>query len=597
MKYDRSNTALRYALWTAYGRKCQYTHEPIKYHEMEIDHFIPQEMAKKPKELQLLLKEANIDENFDIFNLENCLPAKKPINNSKSNIPFNSHNTRYYINYIKQHLEKVMLIYREFMNCDKNAKAMAQLNAAIKKGNEELEEIINSVTGENPEFEVRDEESDFDTKDSMINYHVVNKNYERVGISINLPSKKDAHGNCLIYFKSLAVRECFITFNHYDILSILFEGIYSDYSKCIRGFIDHKIADKNIYCIQFRQLRFYLNSADTSQLCRLVDEIYPRYIKKLRELDEFHGISKFHLSKNKRARLFRMKKWLYKAILEFGGRHDYLSGDSEWHIFNSSSYNIMIMNKSNEYGSSDFHTYLYPGRVDSLLDPLNESDEVWVEWPIDNRELLKMKYEYSQDGYWDATYVYEWLTSKVIPKIVYDNSRVTKGAIFKRLISYTEFLASFRIEDYIYSSHIGTIELDYNWSLSELYDFIEKLQLHYSITRFAWFSNNSLRKLYATLAKVVKNSGKPLSGYAIGHLSYIDDIDKDSSKAILEYSNCLNNDGIETGRLEVLFRSYLDVLRSSRNMDSDLILEVKESLIPFIEVYNNNLLIKKYLGE
>lgn len=597
MKYNASNTALRYAIWTAYGCKCAYTHQPIKYHEMEIDHFIPKDMVNKPEELKLLLKEVGVNENFDINSILNCLPAKKPVNNSKSNTPFDSHNTRYYLNYINERIEKVKLIYKKFMDCDKNAKAMAQLNAAIRKGNEKLENIVNNVKGESSHFELCDYENDYDNS-SFTNYHVVNKNYERVGININLPSKRNIFGYCSIAFKSLAVRDCFITFSHQDILNILFSGIYSDYCECQRGFIDHKKPNDNMYFIQFKGLSFYLSEEDTKQLCDLVDDIYPKYINKLRELEKFHGISKFTLSKKDgRVRLFRVKRSLYKKILEFGNRYDYSSGDSDWHIFNSSPYNIVPVNRNAGYEEPDFHAFLHPAIQESILGPLDESDEVWVEWSISNRQLMKTKYEYSQDGLWDAETTYEWLTSRVIPRVFFEKHMNDNNKMFKRKISFNEFSENFNTDNYIITNHVQIIETNMNWSLEKLYNLIEKLQLHYSIIRYCWFSKKSVSELYATFAKLVSNCGNSISGYAKSHLSYIDNIDEEPYESILEYSKSINKDGIETSRLETFFRSYLEILRSVSKINRSLMLEVIESLKPFIEKYNDKILIKKHLDK
>lgn len=590
MKYDAGNTALRYAIWVAYGRKCKYTHEPIKFHEMEIDHFIPKDMANKPEELRELLKEAGIELSFDIFSIENCLPAKAPVNNSKSNIPFDAHNTRYYLNHIKKHLDTIESIYNEFGNCEKNAKAMAQLHIAIEKGNEDLEEIINNLTGDTSKFELCDDESDYDE------FQAIKKNYERVGISMYLPSKENIFGSCSIYFKSLAVRECYITFCHQDIISILFSGIYTDQEDCSRGFIDHKIPNEDMFCIQFRQLRFYLKKEDTLQLCRLIDEIYPKYLNKLRELDKFHGIRNFTLSKEGKVRLLKVSRTLYKMILDFGSNHEYLSGNSEWHIFNSSSYNIMAMNRDFRNSHSDFHTILYPASAESILGPLYDSNEVWIEWPLDNHELMKEKYEYSEIGYWNATIIYKWLTESVIPKVIYEHTkRNTKKSILAKTVSYQDFANDFKIDNYVATRSVDNIDLDKEWKVQDIVSAIEKLQLHFTMIKFACFSKEAIKQVYLVFAEVINCYKRPLTSYAIGHLSYIKSINDDPIKAIKHYTYNIGN--ISCGRLDSFFRSYLDVLREIRVMDSSIIEEVKNSLLPFIENHSDSLLLRKYIGK
>lgn len=593
MKYDAGNTALRYAIWVAYGRKCKYTHEPIKYHEMEIDHFIPKDMANKPEELRELLKEAGIELSFDILSIENCLPAKAPVNNSKSNIPFDAHNTRYYLNHIKEHLDAIESIYKEFGNCEKNAKAMAQLQKAIEKGNEELEEIVNNLTGDASKFELCDDESDY------YEWHAIKKNYERVGISMYLPSKKNIFGSCSIYFKSLAVRECYITFDHQDITSILFSGIKTDPEDCSRGFIDHKLPNEDMFCIQYRQLRFYLKKDDTLQLCRLIDEIYPKYLNKLRELDKFHGIRNFTLSKEGKVRLLKVSRTLYKMILDFGSDHDYLSGNSEWHIFNSSLYNIMAMNRVLGNRHSDFHTILYPATAEHILGPLYDSNEVWIEWPLDNRELVREKYEYSEVGYWNATMIYKWLTESVIPKVVYENikKRNNKKSLLAKTVSFQDFIYDFNVDNYVATKNVDNIDLDKEWNVKDIVSAVQKLQSHFTMLKCAWFSKDEIVQVYLVFAEVINCCRRPLTGYAIGHLSYIENINYDPIKAIKYYADNIGNQKFSCGRLDTFFRSYLDVLREIRVIDSSAVEKVKSSLLPFIDNYSDSLLLKKYIGK
>lgn len=103
----------------------------------------------------------------------------------------------------------------------------------------------------------------------------------KVSLNAFLPNKYDL-GSCLVTFISKDISGCMFTFEGKRLIETLFYGLGTPAREAKRRFIvgyDEKI---NKYIIQFPHNRFYLNSDDTDELCRIVDNFYPNYLKAIR---------------------------------------------------------------------------------------------------------------------------------------------------------------------------------------------------------------------------------------------------------------------------------------------------------------------------
>ena len=98
----------RHALWKAYNRKCIYCGNFIPtVYQLEEEHIIPQIYRNKPKELEKIIKEYELWEDFDIDAYYNRVPTDKGCNNRKS---FNLHrkeSIHYYLNIAEGNVKKI----------------------------------------------------------------------------------------------------------------------------------------------------------------------------------------------------------------------------------------------------------------------------------------------------------------------------------------------------------------------------------------------------------------------------------------------------------------------------------------------------------
>lgn len=81
--YDFS-AAEKWGIFTVHGSVCWYNREPINYRTMEVDHLVPESLARRPTELQKVLEALGLSADFDLNSYENWLPICGACNRTKS---------------------------------------------------------------------------------------------------------------------------------------------------------------------------------------------------------------------------------------------------------------------------------------------------------------------------------------------------------------------------------------------------------------------------------------------------------------------------------------------------------------------------------
>lgn len=86
----------RHAIWLAHNRRCAYCHEPVSFAELDIDHVVPQTLSGKP-ELLNALAVLGLPSDFDLFSIENLLPAHRRCNLAKGADIFDPHSVDFHL--------------------------------------------------------------------------------------------------------------------------------------------------------------------------------------------------------------------------------------------------------------------------------------------------------------------------------------------------------------------------------------------------------------------------------------------------------------------------------------------------------------------
>ncbi len=101
----------RYALWKAYNGKCFYCGGFIQtVYDLEEEHIIPQKYKDKPTELEKILKEYNLWEDFDIDAYYNRVPTHSVCNKRKGFKLHRTESIHQYLNVLTLRSVKVATI-------------------------------------------------------------------------------------------------------------------------------------------------------------------------------------------------------------------------------------------------------------------------------------------------------------------------------------------------------------------------------------------------------------------------------------------------------------------------------------------------------
>ena len=158
-KVDKNNQYVRLAIWEVYNRSCFYTHDPLKFIDMQLDHIIPESYAHKKDALKRIIKECGFDDDFELNSLYNLVPTSRHINRKKSDNELDLHALLHYLNLTKASAPKIQEKIEKLKrtaNFDRNismVKAYVDGEDDSIKRKQILENIISFVSDEKYDFE------------------------------------------------------------------------------------------------------------------------------------------------------------------------------------------------------------------------------------------------------------------------------------------------------------------------------------------------------------------------------------------------------------------------------------------------------------
>lgn len=124
----------RLAIWRAYGKRCVYTATPIEFHELHIDHLIPEYLIGKPHQLKTLLDKLGLPENFDLNSPKNLIPCRSNINQSKGGRCLSEGTLRYFLDLSDSMHEQVLREEELIQLTIRKDDIMLPIGAAIEEG-------------------------------------------------------------------------------------------------------------------------------------------------------------------------------------------------------------------------------------------------------------------------------------------------------------------------------------------------------------------------------------------------------------------------------------------------------------------------------
>lgn len=243
-------------------------------------------------------------------------------------------------------------------------------------------------------------------------YSVKSQYLEFYGFLPKIPNK--LVGSCSIEFKRDELADIVITLNHTQIL-LLFEKIEMGINEYF--FIEQH--DKNgKFRFFLGNILLFLTKKEIIDFLKIMKKYYEYYMLELKNITAHFEIDKFQSSREYKLgyRLFEIKTDFWKLMKEFANKHDYLSGRSEWNIFNVNYDAINVISSINSQDSrynSVMHAYFNVENTDSIGD-----DSVWLIINMNITRDYNIKLEdYNERNVWGALTAYKWLINEFLNRV------------------------------------------------------------------------------------------------------------------------------------------------------------------------------------
>lgn len=589
-KYNKNGQAVRYAIWKAHNHLDFYSGNIIEYGMLEIDHIIPISLKQCPEELNSVLKQLGLPENFELDSLHNYVPTTKTSNNKKKDIKFSKNCCILALEIAKRKVSVIEKMIKSFEDQKDVVENITKLKSIVAKEEKEIENVINILTDEKEFFEC----GKYLCED--LRFNVYKNSTKRVMIDAFLPSYEKIEGSCLILFKTISVRDCMITLNHEQIVNSLFEGRFTNPEYGLRGFVVCPDFDKSKYYVQLGNNRFTLNSNDLLELCELVDDFSEHYISELKKFEDFYGTRDFKPVKAGRYKLIKIKRSLWKMMLDFANKHDTCNGNTEWHIFSSNWSSIVIYTFKSELYDDVIHATLHPVQDENFMISLTEpDDEVWITWELKDGIFIKRDVDkYNKGGYWNAKMTFNWITEEFIPRVIYECNG--NNSLFYKARDFQTFKKEFNVSSHFYIDKITFLDDKQTKSVKDLCELTCKLQAFFSLFNSIFLTAYDYQNLFRAVSLILRYTKDAPLEYVISNLRFTNSHDKE--KIIIDIDkhiegikdNVVGSFTIDTALrcISVCLRDFEVVL------SNDEIEKVMLYLKPFTKIYNEEKLLKKY---
>ncbi len=143
MTINKNDIIVRTVLWNSNKKRCFYCTELILFHDLEIDHIVPQNTSEQ--ELNRIKETLNLNTNFNLNSFYNLVPTHHNCNNRKSSKFFSESSLRYYLELWKDKVQNIESLFEKMLQHSQNEKLLSQIGIAINNGQLNLNEIVSFV--------------------------------------------------------------------------------------------------------------------------------------------------------------------------------------------------------------------------------------------------------------------------------------------------------------------------------------------------------------------------------------------------------------------------------------------------------------------
>lgn len=379
-------------------------------------------------------------------------------------------------------------------------------------------------------------------------------------------------GSCSIEFKRNELIDVVLTLNHTQIL-LLFEKIEMGSSE---HFFTEQDNENGKYQLFLGNSLIFITKEEITDFHNILKKYYGYYMLELKKIVTHFEIDKFEISRSRKLgyRLLQVKTDFWEIMKEFANKHDYLNGNSQWHIFNSNYNGINVFSSINSQDSRynpGMHAYFNVENTGVIGD-----DSVWLIINMDITSGYNIKLEdYNERNVWGALTGYKWLINEFIPRVAkeykvnnvqdcYDDFSI------KYKLSLTEESIISDLQIFYKSNTVYITEMELNNLKQSLIFCLSKKELEvkeydYILSKLRFNDKIQLKGNSAhTIAKQIINILK--TGEYQKCVSICSQID-DFLKCILPFVNKTNKNRLSSEEIDALHSNLSSLIEKMNNIE------------------------------
>jgi len=567
-------------MWIAHGKRCVYTGELLQLREVVLDHVIPEHLIGKPAQLERVLKQLGLPSDFDLQHPLNLVPTYQEHNNQK-HMRVDHDQIRMGLKAAQDKLPEVEAIKKRLDGEDAIRRNLGRLKSKVAK-----ELIEPSLL-----YDFWNEESSTFDEMSFLSQQPVNLALPGVAVMCFMPEYPAMNGSLLLRFKHLEVRGCMITFNHEEILGLLFRGLGTDPRRGARKFIFLYEGPNGESILQLNNSRFSVPQQHADQLCELLDALGRVYIDKLYKFEsEILESVGFERAKRDGYRLIKISRWLWRLMVQFSYEFEHGKGETEWHIFDPWKSGLRVYCETDNHPRPDYRAIVTPEAADEFCrsDLLSPDGSVWLCWdPMILGVHDEDESAIEHGVIWNVQDTFDWLVDKLIPRALeWNESRARRRFALFRRKRRVDFDAS---RYYRRSSGVEQREASGVDSLPALERVVEVLHGFYATWTDLLVGCAAAVGVYESVKWCLDNFtlGEGLRRYVESNHRVVCPQDDIQSSLNEEIEDCKRQDGSSGGGLDMALRSLLEIIKKGevKVAPHEVLKAVKNYLAPICEEY------------
>lgn len=408
---------------------------------------------------------------------------------------------------------------------------------------------------------------------SKFENHLVLNNV-KVQLDMFLPSTKSSRLSYAINFSRADINGVTVSGDGEFLVSLMQHRKHCNHISDTPYF--YLIEETGRYVFIHPTTRLCLTKEEMDHLDWAILEGWNEYIESAKNLDKVWRCIRF----NKQSKdqfgiiLFEMDRWFWETMVRYANAHDY--------IFSTSGYLQVYLPNNRPHLKSGYHLALRAVRSSSIY-----SDTVTVIWtpPTENNS------SYGKDGYWDAEYTFQWLSSNVIPKAYYfsinEHENKVKRGLLKKINPFAEKIKYKKVDGFIRSKAKYDYQVQNPKDQDELIKYASLLQDYFHSRKNKSPLEKDLKKCTVdVLIRLLQDWPGFSSSYIKGNLGL-------KSKNIYEE---ITNPDFHYGSisLDLLLRSVLSICESDLQLSKFSIDDVSSLLKPVWDRYEEELICQTY---